>query len=161
VTRLANSTGRTGLWVLWKTWTRAWRGNRCAGRGASAGVAWKVLSTSRFGGTASESVSVMPKLHFHCTDGRDLVLDREGVEVVAETNLLWLASRAAARLMSELPEYDGWSEWVVAVHDERGCLLETVPFVHGAEWGDAEVTQDAWPDSNSPPRWQTGRTPSH
>jgi hypothetical protein len=103
----------------------------------------------------------MPKLHFHCTDGRDLVLDREGVEEVAEASLLWLASRAAARLMSKLPDYDGWSEWVVAVHDDHGRQFETVPFFHGAEWADAGVTQDAWPDSNSQSRWRTGRTPSH
>jgi hypothetical protein len=103
----------------------------------------------------------MPKYHFHCTDGCDLVLDRKGLEVVAETDLLWLASRAATRLMRELPEYDGWSEWVVAVHDERGRLLETVPFVQGAEWADAEVTQDAWLDSNSPITCRTGRTPFH
>jgi hypothetical protein len=109
----------------------------------------------------SESISVMSTYYFNCTDGRDLVLDREGIEDSGETNLLWLASQAAARLMSQLPEFDGWSEWVVTIYDERGHQVETVPFMHGAEWADVEVAQDAWPDSNSPPRWRTGRTPSH
>jgi|SRR3954447_13069649 hypothetical protein len=109
----------------------------------------------------SERVGVMSKYHFHCTDGRDFVLDGEGVEIVAEGDLLWLASRAAARLISELPDFDGWSEWVVAIYDEHGHQLDTVPFVHGAEWADAEIAQDAWPDSNSQARWRAGRTPSH
>jgi hypothetical protein len=56
---------------------------------------------ARFKRPMSERVSVMSKYHFHCTDGRDFVLDREGVEIVAEGDLLWLASRAAARLISE------------------------------------------------------------
>jgi hypothetical protein len=51
---------------------------------------------ARFKRPMSESVGAMSKHHFHCTDGRDFVLDREGTEEVVETNLLWLASQTAA-----------------------------------------------------------------
>ena len=67
------------------------------------------------------------RFYFHCSDGFDLNIDREGVEVHG-SDVLWWALRAAARLMSALPTYDGWSAWTVSVHNERGCLIETVPF---------------------------------
>jgi hypothetical protein len=109
----------------------------------------------------SESVGAMSKHHFHCTDGRDFVLDREGTEEVVETNLLWLASQTAARLMSELPDFDGWSEWVVAIYDEQGRQVETVPFVHVSDWANAEMAKDAWLDSISSSQQRSGRTPFH
>ena len=37
--------------------------------------------------------------------------------------------------MSQLPSYDGWADWVVAVHDERGSLVDTVPFPANEEYG--------------------------
>lgn len=64
----------------------------------------------------------MLKYYFHCSDGYDLVVDREGREL-GESDLLWIALDAAARLMSELQTYDGWADWVVAIHDERGSLM--------------------------------------
>ena len=69
----------------------------------------------------------MPRFYFHCSDGVDLVLDSEGVEIEASDVLRW-GVRAAERLIMALPSYDGWSAWTVSVHDERGSLVETLPF---------------------------------
>jgi hypothetical protein len=77
----------------------------------------------------------MPRYYLHCTDGVDFVLDRVGHEIDVEGELMWFAYRAADRLMGELPGYDGWSNWLVAVHNENGCLVETVSFP-----GDADAT---------------------
>jgi hypothetical protein len=77
----------------------------------------------------------MPRYYLHCTDGVDFVLDRVGHEIDVESDLMWFAYRAASRLMGELPDYDGWSSWLVAIHNESGCLVETVPFP-----GDADAT---------------------
>src|SRR5215218_1578234 len=70
----------------------------------------------------------MSRFYFHCSDGVDLVLDREGVESEA-SDVLWLGMRAAERLISALPSYDDWPAWTVSVHDERGSLVETLPVV--------------------------------
>jgi len=69
----------------------------------------------------------MPRFYFHCSDGVDLLLDREGVESEA-SDVLWLGMRAAERLIRALPSYDDWPAWTVSVHDERGSLVETLPF---------------------------------
>jgi hypothetical protein len=65
------------------------------------------------------------RFYFHCSDGGDLILDREGIEVEG-SDVLWWALRAAARLMNALPSYDEWSAWTVAVstsevHSLRRC----------------------------------------
>lgn len=80
----------------------------------------------------------MPRYYLHCTDGVDFVLDRVGHEIDAESDLMWVAFRAADRLMGELPEYDGWSRWLVSIHNEAGCLVETVPFPAPADAAMAE-----------------------
>jgi hypothetical protein len=72
--------------------------------------------------------TTMPKYHFHCTDGTDLVLDREGRTLNNASDLLWQGLRKAAELMQSLRDYDGWSTWLVSVHAEDGCLVETIPF---------------------------------
>jgi uncharacterized protein DUF6894 len=60
----------------------------------------------------------MSRFYFHCSDGVDLVLDREGIEIEA-SDVLLSALRAAERLIRALPSYDDWSAWTVSVHDER------------------------------------------
>ena len=67
----------------------------------------------------------LSRLYCHCSDGIDLVLDREGIE---SSDVLLSALRTAARLIRALPSYDDWSAWTVCVHDERGSLVETLPF---------------------------------
>jgi hypothetical protein len=69
----------------------------------------------------------LSRFYFHCSDDVDLVLDREGVEIEA-SDVLLSALRAAERLIRALPSYDDWSAWTVSVHNERGSLVETLPF---------------------------------
>ena len=83
----------------------------------------------------------LKRFYFHCSDGLDLVLDRQGIEADG-SEVLWWALKAADRLMSALPTYDGWSAWTVSVHDERGCLVETVPFPKNVDTSDALVRRD-------------------
>jgi len=47
----------------------------------------------------------MSRFYFHCSDGVDLVLDREGIEIEA-SDVLLSALRAAERLIRALPSYD-------------------------------------------------------
>jgi hypothetical protein len=51
--------------------------------------------------------SEMKRFYFHCSDGLDLVLDREGIEADG-SEVLWWALKAADRLISALPTYDGF-----------------------------------------------------
>ena len=78
----------------------------------------------------------MSRFYFHCSDGVDLVLDREGIEIEA-SDVLLSALRAAERLIRALPSYDDWSAWTVSVHDERGSLVETLPFPANTDRRDA------------------------
>lgn len=95
----------------------------------------------------------MARYYLHCTDGVDLVLDRVGLVIDAESELMWFAYRAADRLMSELPDYDGWARWLVAVHNEGGSLVEIVPFPAQAETGmaDADAVGIMQPCPSIPP----------
>jgi hypothetical protein len=98
---------------------------------------------------------------FHCSDGLDLVVDREGIEVQG-SDVLWWALRAAARLMNALPSYDEWSAWTVAVHNERGSLVETVPFpTHGQGSLCPEEGTDRWPQPPPANLHPTGSTRYH
>jgi hypothetical protein len=72
--------------------------------------------------------AIMAKYHFHCTDGADFLLDREGRRLTSDSDLLWHGLRKAAELMQRVPDYDGWASWLVCVHSEHGCLVETIPF---------------------------------
>jgi hypothetical protein len=99
--------------------------------------------------------TAMARYYLHCTDGVDFVLDRVGHEIDAESDLMWFAYRVADRLMSELPEYDGWADWIVVVQNEAGCQVETLPFPAELEMGLAEA-QDLRimkPCPSSPPSY--------
>jgi hypothetical protein len=103
------------------------------------------------------------RLYFHCSDGSDLVLDREGIEVEG-SGVLWWAWKAADRLMTALPTYDGWSAWTVFVHDQRGCLVDTVPFPKNVDASDAlcpEEGIDLWPQRSPANLHPTGSTRYH
>jgi hypothetical protein len=101
------------------------------------------------------------RFYFHCSDGFDLILDREGIEVEG-SDVLWWALRAAALLMNTLPSYDGWSAWTVAVHNERGSLVETVPFpTHGHGSLCPEEGTDRWPQPSPANLHPTGSTRYH
>ena len=105
----------------------------------------------------------MPRFYFHCSDGVDLVLDREGVESGA-SDVLWLGMRAAERLISALPSYDDWPAWTVSVHDERGSLVETLPFPANTDRRDAlqcEKGIERWAPHSPPLPHQSGSTQYH
>jgi hypothetical protein len=105
----------------------------------------------------------LSRFYFHCSDGVDLVLDREGVEIEA-SDVLLSALRAAARLMCALPSYDDWPAWNVSVHDERGSLVETLPFPENTDRRDAlhfEEGTARWTPHSSPHPHQTGSTLYH
>ena len=103
------------------------------------------------------------KFYFHCSDGVDLVLDREGVESEASDVLRW-AVRAAERLIRALPSYDDWPAWTVSVHDERGSLVETLPFPANTDRRDALHFEEGiarWTPHSVPNPHQTGSTRYH
>lgn len=65
--------------------------------------------------------------YFHCTDGVDLVVDRQGREARAHHEAIAGARIVAAELMRAVPGYDEWQNWSVYVYDARG-EVEIVPF---------------------------------
>jgi hypothetical protein len=89
----------------------------------------------------------MSRVFFHCSDGHDLVIDREGTEADG-SDILWCAIQAAERLMHSLPNYQEWASWVVAVHDERGCLIDTVPFPAHSDAREYEQGSVKWGPSS-------------
>ena len=105
----------------------------------------------------------LSRFFFHCSDGVDLVLDREGVEIEA-SDVLWSGMRAAERLIRALPSYDGWSAWTVSVHNERGSLVETLPFPTNTDHRDAlrfEEGIERWVSYSPPHPHQTGSRRYH
>ena len=105
----------------------------------------------------------LPRFYFHCSDGVDLVLDREGVES-EPSDVLWLGMRAAERLITALPSYDDWPAWTVSVHDERGSLVETLPFPANTDRRHAlqcEESIDRWAPHSPPLPHQSESTRYH
>ncbi len=72
----------------------------------------------------------MPQHFFHCTDGRSLVVDRDGELVRAGSKGLQLAfARFAAHAVRDRsPAREDWSAWRVHVVDEAGFEVAVVPF---------------------------------
>lgn len=66
--------------------------------------------------------------HFHCTDGRELILDLRGRPLRADGDALKQAEGVARRLMSEVLISADWSRWFVCVHNEFGEQIAVVPF---------------------------------
>jgi hypothetical protein len=65
--------------------------------------------------------------YFHCTDGFDLILDREGRETGAVQETISTAREVAGEIMRAVPSYREWDNWAVHIYDEAGPL-EVVPF---------------------------------
>lgn len=65
--------------------------------------------------------------YFHCTDGVDLIIDRQGRDARADRDVVLRARKVAAEIMRSVPAYGDWDDWSVHVYDERG-ELEIVPF---------------------------------
>ncbi|WP_230532231.1 DUF6894 family protein [Microvirga roseola] len=68
--------------------------------------------------------------HFHCTDGRELILDLRGRPLRADGDALKQAEAVARRLMAEVLISADWSRWLVCVHNELGEQIAVVPFPH-------------------------------
>jgi len=65
--------------------------------------------------------------YFHCTDGFDLILDRNGRETRAVQDAIAEAHEVAGEIMRAVPSYGEWDNWAVHIYDEAGPL-EVVPF---------------------------------
>lgn len=60
--------------------------------------------------------------YFHCTDGIDMVIDRQGQETSGADQMSCHAQAVAAALMCAVPTYHEWWNWSVHVYDERGAV---------------------------------------
>jgi hypothetical protein len=68
---------------------------------------------------------------YHLTDGTCLVLDKKGHWTRSRSMVEPFAASAAGKLMSGMPGPVDWSDWLVSVHDQDGCLIAVVPFPSG------------------------------
>ena len=69
----------------------------------------------------------MAKYFFHCTDGIDLALDRDGIDC-SDDDILAEAQAASRRMMRALPASFDWSGWMVCVYDDKGRQVGAEPF---------------------------------
>ena len=72
--------------------------------------------------------------------------------------------RAAERLIRALPSYDGWPAWTVSVHNERGSLVETLPFPANTDRRHALYSKEGierWIPHSPAQLHQTGSTRYH
>ena len=65
--------------------------------------------------------------YFHCTDGADLIVDREGREAGDGKELIGRARDVAGEIMRAVPDFHEWEDWAVHVYDGRGEVA-IVPF---------------------------------
>lgn len=65
--------------------------------------------------------------YFHCTDGRDLIIDRAGHPAIVGGDLVGRARSVADEIKQAVPAYSEWQDWAVHVYDERGEVA-IVPF---------------------------------
>ena len=66
--------------------------------------------------------------YFHCTNGRELAIDREGVAMRSEDRV---RSHAAKVVQDAVASCDGsfdWSGWMVDVHDANGRRVMLLDF---------------------------------
>src|SRR5215210_1167442 len=106
---------------------RGYRGERgvCRGGDTLQGASRGVQSLGKGPGSARPRGRPMSTHHFHCTDGKDMILDRRGRRV-GDDEVELCARLTAGHLMSRLPGYGEWSSWIVAVHDEEGRSVATL-----------------------------------
>lgn len=65
--------------------------------------------------------------YFHCTDGADLIVDRQGREAREADGVLGRAREVAAEIMRAVPAFREWENWAVHVYDAQGEVA-IVPF---------------------------------
>lgn len=66
--------------------------------------------------------------HFHCTDGRELILDPRGRPMRADDDIRKQAEAVARRLMSEVLISADWSRWMVCIHNDLGEQVDVLSF---------------------------------
>ena len=60
--------------------------------------------------------------YFHCTNGLDMVIDKQGQETSGAAELSAHARAVAADLIRSVPGYHEWWNWSVHVYDEVGAV---------------------------------------
>jgi hypothetical protein len=70
----------------------------------------------------------MPVHYFHCTDGKNLILDDAGRRTRSKKEVEPVAYTVAGEVMRSTPETCDWSEWLVSVQDRNGSMVAVVPF---------------------------------
>ncbi|CAM2789925.1 hypothetical protein JHFBIEKO_4916 [Methylobacterium mesophilicum] len=68
-----------------------------------------------------------PLYRFHCTNGHDLVADRQGKRLPTWALMRVHAERVALDVMLSSPPRD-WSAWTVEVYDASGWHVVSKPF---------------------------------
>jgi hypothetical protein len=81
----------------------------------------------------------MARHYFHLTNGEDLVIDREGTRTRSRADV-WLGARKVSNaLMASAPDYRGWSDWLVCVHDSTGRQVTVVPVLPAVGAAESQV----------------------
>ncbi len=68
---------------------------------------------------------------FHCTNGTEIILDREGQRARSKRQVERIAYAAAGQVMRQAPGAGDWSDWLVSVQDRKGSMVTVVPFPAG------------------------------
>jgi hypothetical protein len=97
----------------------------------------------------------MARHYFHLTNGEDLVVDRAGTRTRSKADVWLVARKVSNAVMASAPDYHGWSDWLVCVHDAAGRQVTVIPVLPAA--GAAESTGRAvrFPARQ---RWDAGET---
>jgi len=66
--------------------------------------------------------------YFHCTDGKDLIVDRTGWRTRSKREVEPVAFRVASELMRSASGPVDWSDWLVSVQDSNGSMVAVVSF---------------------------------
>ena len=66
--------------------------------------------------------------YFHCTNGRELAIDREGVAMRSEDRIRSHAARVVQDAMASCGSSFDWSGWMVDVHDANGRRVLQLDF---------------------------------
>lgn len=77
------------------------------------------------------------RYRFHCTDGREVIVDRRG-RFLSNAELIWVhAERVAHELMTSGNGKLDWSNWIVDVHDQKGRHALTLAFADVRQFQEA------------------------
>lgn len=77
------------------------------------------------------------RYRFHCTDGREVIVDRRG-RFLRNVELIWLhAERVAHEHMASGNGKLDWAGWIVDVHDQKGRHALTLAFADVRQFQEA------------------------